>query len=303
MDAFLERLRTGPPLLLDGPTGTELERRGVDTSTPLWSSAAVRHRPDDVLAVHRAYAEAGAEVHTTVTFRADRLAFRRAGLGEAERRSTIRNAVRIAREGAAGGWVAGGVGPIGDCYAPEEVPPDDVLRREHALTASALVEAGVDLLLFETVNTGREACAAVEAASGLGVPVLVSFLVVRGARLLSGEPFAAALAQTVAAGADAVLVNCATLAATAEAVPVLRGAPLPWGAYPNGSAEAPRRGWTPGSDVGPADFAEEAADWLGAGASMIGGCCGTGPDHTLALRRLLDVRLRERPAPRAAGHE
>lgn len=288
-----ERIDTGPPVLLDGPTGTQLESRGVDTGGPIWSTRAVLERPDAVRAVHRDYVDAGAEVLTAVTFRADRRSFRRAGKSEEAWQEAVHAAVRLAREAADEApqpvWVAGSLAPLGDCYAPEEVPVQEVLVDEHGRFAEVLKDAGVDLILVETMNTVREAEAAARAARATGSRVWVSLIVQEGARLLSQEPLAPALAA-LRQEADVLLVNCASVPSVDQAIPVLRESGRPWGAYANGSLQGPRTGWSPEAEVGPKAYVDAARSWLDQGSRVLGSCCGTGPAHIRALRALLDGR-------------
>ena len=147
------RLVAGPPLLLDGALGTELERRGAPSALPLWSTHALLHRPALVQAIHREYVAAGAAVLTANTFRTQRRTLARAGLTEAAAALTAR-AVALARAAAAGAdpaadavLVAGSAPPLEDCYRPDLVPDDAALAREHAEHARNLAAAGADLVL------------------------------------------------------------------------------------------------------------------------------------------------------------
>jgi len=307
------RLAAGPPLLLDGALGTELERRGVDCTLPLWSAHALLGAPDLVRAIHREYAAAGAEVLTANTFRTQRRTLRHAGLGPRAAELTTR-AVSLAREAAdaaarAGAprriLVAGSVAPLEDCWHPERVPDDEALAREHAEHARHLAAAGADLLLVETMNTAREAAAAARAARATGLPTWVGFTCAPGARLLSGESLADALAALRPIAPQAVLVNCLAVADVPACLPVLAASGLPFGASPNlGPARgAPDRAGSEGPDAGgeaaggagpacgaeasPERFAEAVAAWRAAGARILGGCCGTGPAHVRALARRL----------------
>ena len=177
---FLKRLSTGRPLLLDGATGTELQRRGVDTGLPLWSARALIEAPEVLQAIHADYINAGADIITTNTFRTQRRTLERAGIGSRARELT-QLAVQIAREAAQSVdrkiFVAGSISPLEDCYAPERVPPDGDLWIEHAELARDLAQAGCDLLLVETMNTIREAVIAARCAAVTGLPVCVSFVV------------------------------------------------------------------------------------------------------------------------------
>ena len=130
MTDWLERLRAGPALLLDGATGTELERRGAKSALPLWSAHALLHDPALVGRIHADYVEAGAELLTANTFRTQRRTLERDGVGERAAALTAR-AVALARAAAAGGdrpvHVLGSAPPLEDCFRPDLVPDDDSL--------------------------------------------------------------------------------------------------------------------------------------------------------------------------------
>jgi S-methylmethionine-dependent homocysteine/selenocysteine methylase len=288
------QLNSGRLLILDGATGTELTRRGVDTRLPLWSAAALIQAPQVVRQIHLDYVRAGADLITANTFRTHRRSLARGGMGERARELT-HLAVMLARATVPQGrWLAGSISPLEDCYCPDLVPPDDELRREHAEMAGHLVEAGVDVLLVETMNTAREARIAAEAASATGLPVLVSF-VCSGAtgqpgapadteHLLSGERIADAVRTLDRAAPAAVLVNCVPAARIAGLLQTLRSATdLPIGAYGNVGHADEHVGWTLTNAVSPERYAAAALSWRAAGASIIGGCCGTTPAHIQAL--------------------
>jgi S-methylmethionine-dependent homocysteine/selenocysteine methylase len=286
----VERLAQGPVLLIDGATGTELERRGAPTRLPLWSARALVAAPELVERIHRDYAEAGAEVLTADTFRTQERALARDGLGPRAAELT-RLAVALARRAAAAApqvaWVAGSMPPLEDCYRPDLVPDAASLAREHALHARNLADAGVDLLLLETMNTAREAVAAVRAAGATGLPVWVSFVCDGGARLLSGEPLAEALAAVAPFAPALVGVNCAPPDAVAAALPSLARSGLPFGVYANLGAPDDAGGFARSRDCAPEQFAAHALGWVAAGASAVGGCCGTRPEHVRAIARAL----------------
>ena len=289
--SFAERLRSPAPLLLDGATGTELERRGVRTALPLWSAHALVEAPEIVERIHRDYAAAGAEALTANTFRTHRRSLAKGGIG-ARAGALTRSAVELARRAArdAGGrrvWVLGSAAPLEDCYRPDLVPGDAELSREHAEHAEALAAAGVDAILVETMNSVREAAAAARAGLATGLPVLVSFACDGEARLLSGEPLAAALDAVVPLGPQALLVNCLPPRCVAACLPVLARAGLPFGAYANLGAPNDATGFTRSDDCSAQDFAASAVAWRADGARIFGGCCGTGPEHVRALARCL----------------
>jgi S-methylmethionine-dependent homocysteine/selenocysteine methylase len=280
-----DRLRSAEPLLLDGATGTELERRGVATRLPLWSAAALDSHPETIVQIHADYVAAGVDVVTANTFRTQRRTLAHAGLGERAAELTQR-AVDLARRAAgASVWVFGSSPTLEDCYHPERVLEDAALVAEHAEHARHLADAGVDAVLVETMNTIREARAALRAASGVGLPALASFVCWEGARLLSGEPLADAVAAARDAGACAVGVNCLPPSNVEACVHVLAAGPLPFGVYPNLGEPEDNQGFRRSEDLSPDDFGRLAAAWAARGASVLGGCCGTTPAHLAAVVR------------------
>lgn len=300
----------GGPLLLDGATGTELERAGLPTGLPLWSTHALLEAPECVLAIHAAYLGAGAEIITANSFRTQRRTLARAGLGEADARLTrlavglARQAVE-AREGdvrppSPGGrepraWVAGSLPPLEDCYRPDLVPDDAALAREHGRQAELLGEAGVDLILVETMNSVREARAAAIAAARTGLPFAVSFVAWEGARLLSGEDLARAARTALELGAAAVGVNCLPPANLEAARRALSDGATPLLVSPNLGVPDPRTGFARDTSQTPDAFVVPLEPWLAGSARsraiarIVGGCCGTTPAHIAAL----SARLRE----------
>src|SRR5262245_8462886 len=199
---------SGPVILLSGACGTELERRGARTPLPLWSAAPLLTAPQLVREVHRDHVAAGAEVATADTFRTIRRTLARAGMDPRRARELTKTAVRLAREGVEDARraspaaaartvrVAGSVAPLEDCFRPDLVPDDATLRAEHGLRVGDLVAAGVDFALVETMNTVREAVAALGACRAAGLPAAVSFTCAargEGVAVLSGESLDAAV--------------------------------------------------------------------------------------------------------------
>ncbi len=281
--SMLQRLRTATPLVIDGALGTELERRGVATGLPLWSAHALLECPEVVSEIHREYSGAGAEVLTANTFRTQRRTLDNAGLG-ARAGELTQLAVDLARAASGdSGWVAGSVPPLEDCYRPDRVPPDAALRVEHAEHIGHLVRAGVDLLLIETMNSIREATIAVELAARSDLPVWASFVCDADARLLSGESLSDALGAVLLHEPQALLVNCLPPSAVPASLPVLAARGIPFGVYANLGEPNDDTGFSRSEEVGPREFARRNVEWLSTGATLLGGCCGTGPDHIAAL--------------------
>jgi len=290
--ALAGRLERGP-LVLDGATGTELERRGVRATLPLWSSHALLEAPQIVRSVHADYVQAGVDALTAATFRTQRRVLERAGVREAPELLTER-AVRLAREAAATAaprriFVLGSAPPLEDCYRPDLTPDAADLAREHAEHARNLVRAGVDAVLVETHPTLREAVAAARAAREAGAPVLVSFVCWHGARLLSGEALRDAIAALKPFQPLAVGVNCLPPSNVPACLPVLQETAR-FLIYANLGEPEGADGFRRSEDCSPERFATHAARWLAAGAGIVGGCCGTTPAHLAAVARLVAAR-------------
>ncbi|MEE1930146.1 homocysteine S-methyltransferase family protein [Streptomyces sp. TRM 70351] len=288
-----------PPVLLEGPKGTELQRLGRPVTRPWWTSEALLHDEgrEQLRAVHGAYREAGAALVTANTFRTNVRALRRAGADEELSRTLVRRAVDDARAAAGDGAsgtrrvpVAACVTTADDCYRPDLTPPDDVLAAEHGWLVDRLAEEKADLVLAETMNTAREAVVVTDLCRRAGLPVWVSFVCREGGRLLSGEDLGEAARAVAAAGAGAVLVNCVALADLDAALDALAAArPGPIGAYPNLEDRSGIEEWTPVNRYVPvACPPQEFADLMAGrieryGLDIVGGCCGTTPAHVAAL--------------------
>ena len=293
-----DRLRKGPPLLLDGATGTELNRRGVGTALPMWSAKALLEAPDILRAVHRDYVLAGAEIITANTFRTHRRSLTAAGYGDKANLLThkaielARGAIQDAVPGNRGQvQIAGSIAPLEDCYSPHLVPDSETLLAEHYEMATTLADAGADLLLVETMNTIREAAAAAEVAVATGLPVMASFVCGRDGRLLSGESISGAAGKLSSCGVDAILINCVAAPDLCVGLSMLAAATdLPIGGYGNVGYADEIHGWVNTNSVEPAAYAMHAERWMDMGARIIGSCCGTGPGHTEELRARIDAR-------------
>lgn len=292
---FSERLHAQQPLLLDAALGTELQRRGGNTRLPLWSAWALAESPDLVLAIHREEVEAGAEVLTANTFRTHRRTLEKADLGDRALELTTL-AVSLARQAAAETgrrvFVAGSLAPLEDCYRPDLVPEERQLEKEHSQQAEALAEAGADLILAETHNTVRELIAAMRAAKATGLPVVATMVTDGSGCLLSGEPIEEAAHALAPLSPSAVGINCVPAGRVAGELRRLAAAAsgTPLAAYGNLGLPADPLGWSFTEALTPNAYADHARDWLLTGARLVGGCCGTTPAYTAAVRSLLEQK-------------
>lgn len=262
--------------VIDGPMGTELNARGVSTRMPLWSASALEQAPQTVAQIHREYSLAGATVHTTNTFRT-----KRRNLEDDWQRMT-EVAIDLARQNVGDGLVAGSISPLEDCYQPDRSPTNCV--EEHREFAEFLASR-CDMLLCETFPHVGEAVVAVKAAKATGVQTWAALTAGPNADLLSPKQMADGARRVVQAGAAAVLVNCTPAVETLPFVVALEQANLgvPIGAYANAGSADDQIGWTTCPEPGADSYLQIAKRWVDAGATIIGGCCGTGPAHIAAL--------------------
>lgn len=296
LDEVLER----GVVVLDGGMSNALEDRGHDLSDDLWTARLLRDEPAEVVAVHRAFFEAGADVATTASYQASVPGLVRAGLSEQAAAELIASSVHRAREAAdevaaSTGrqlLVAASVGPYGAALADgsEYVGRYGVsaatLRDFHAPRLELLASAGPDLLAVETIPDLEEAEVLVPLLDELGVPAWFSYSVSDGATR-AGHPLRAA--YDVLAGSTAVRaagVNCsapADVLAAVQAAVSARGGPAV--AYPNRGEtwDATTNTW---AGQGSFDLAL-AATWVEAGARLVGGCCRVGPADIAQLATTL----------------
>ncbi|SLN16043.1 Homocysteine S-methyltransferase [Roseivivax jejudonensis] len=285
--------------LLDGGVGQEIvTRRGV-FDRPLWSTEAMRESPGLAQAVHADFFAAGATVAMANTYAIlpDRLA--PAGrLAEIDAlRAMAMSEARAARDAHGGGRVAATIGPFGASYRPDLVPPHDAAVAIYREVVAALAPQA-DLVVFETVASVAHARAALDALAAEGRRGWIAVTVDDddGTRLRSGEPVAA-LAQPLADGpADAALANCSAPEAMGPAIDALAASGLPVGAYANGfegitkdflSVSPTVDRLSRRRDMGPERYAAHAMDWVARGATIVGGCCETGPAHIAAIATAL----------------
>jgi S-methylmethionine-dependent homocysteine/selenocysteine methylase len=274
-------------LILDGAVGTELGKRGVDTRSRLFSAAALLDQDGRRIlrALHLEYLRAGANIITAATFRTNRSALEQAGQGAAfpELAQIAVAEALSARDEHGTGLVAGSMAPLGDCYRPQDRPPPEAAFTEHLEHARVLAMAGCDLLLVETIASGEEGIAAVEAASATGLPLCASAQLTPEGKLLDGSDPSEFFAAAVKAGAGAVLINCIPPDGVDAMLELVAGAGVPYGAYAHLGEMDPAVRWPPSAVLEPAAYAERAKRWVERGATLVGGCCGTTPAHIAAL--------------------
>jgi S-methylmethionine-dependent homocysteine/selenocysteine methylase len=292
---FRSRFDERGRLLIDGAMGTELDRRGVRTYLPLWSALGLIDHPEVVREIHGDYATAGADILITNTFRTTRRTLEKAGCPGDQAAELNALAVRVAREAAAeagsNALIAGSIAPLEDCYRPHKSPEPAIAYREHREQAEQLAAAGADFLMVETMPLIAEAEAATRAALETGLEVSVGFVLDDVGRLISGESLAEAVERISRMPISAILINCSPPRIIGPALAELQGlTALPFGGYANLGEMEEVVGWTIDESIDGPVYAAAARQWLDSAATLIGGCCGTRPEHITPLRGLLDER-------------
>ncbi len=282
--------------ILDGSMGQELARRGYGKSDGIWSAKALIESPDMVGAVHRDYIKGGAKVITTNTYSTIPSYLKKEGL-ERRYQELTASAGRIAREVAdefdQSVLVAGCLPPLDVSYRPDLVPSDEDSHPIYRNLVEAL-NPYVDLFLCETMSSAREGKNAVLAArkfANANQPVWVSWTLADNgdSGLRSGESILDAYQAVESFRPDAFLFNCTDPQAISHGlIELVELTDKPIGAYPN-SFHVPD-GWTLDNDIDVErrdmhihEFVDFADKWLDIGATIVGGCCGIGPEHINAL--------------------
>lgn len=285
MKQFLEAIREGGVIIFDGAMGTQLEDIGLHPG-PEWSVKS----PETIMEVHRSYVEAGADALIANTFGAIRLTLERSG--DADKVEEYNAAgIRICREAAGSAYVVGDISPTGQLLAPYGDYTEEQFHAEFAEQAKALTDAGADALIVETMSDLSEALVALKACKSVSsLPVIVSVAFDSGAlgpRTMMGNDVDTCVRELDAAGADVIGANCGGIAPEQMAEIIARMRELtdkPLIAQPNAGLPELVDGRAQFS-LPPEEFAAGAIKCVEAGAQIIGGCCGTTPDHIAALRR------------------
>ena len=314
---IVDRLKAGEVLLMDGGTGSELQRRGVDVlkgatdRLKAWSATSNIEDAEVVQQVHQDYLRVGADIIISNNFWTIPSAMDRIGLGDRWKDyagAAADNAIKARDAGNAEAYVAGGIAAP-TLHARAESDASDIeqmgaaaFREEYVGHAQLLADAGADVILAEYVGYIEDCVAAVDACAEAGSPV---FLGVRHLQPDGTMQFDESLVDLAGAlrghPVDAVLIMCSNPESASAGLPILRDAyDGPVGIYPNigynptgplaNRPQLTNQLPSAGPDIlqtglyPPTRLAELAGEWKEMGAQIIGGCCATGPEHIMAMR-------------------
>ena len=291
MKDFLTTMQTGAPLLLDGGMGSLMVQLGGSMKS---GENNLLH-PQVVEQAHRLYLEAGSNAIITNTFSLNAIYAGKQKWSAAETERSLRAAMEIALKAAGGEhYVLADLGPSGEMLAPFGTGDSEQYYQAYLLQAQQMAEYAIDAFIIETVIDINEALIILRACRDCApqIPVLLSMTfssLKRGGCTLMGNTAADIAAKAEANGAAAVGANCGDLTPEqyAQIVVSMRDAcSLPLLIQPN-AGKPQKVGQQTIYPLGPEEFAQQMQACYAAGACLLGGCCGTTPEHIAALERVL----------------
>ena len=281
-------------LLIDGGMGTELQERGVPMDEVAWSGAAVLSHPDVVREIHEDYIRAGARVIITNTFGSTRQMLGPAGLG-GKVEIVHREAVQLAKDARENSGqddiaIAGSISTEPPAFDRNAFLSADEELAAYREAAGLLAESGVDLIALEMIVDSEHASRALRAALETGLPVWLGVACKKRAdgKIVSHDcadlEFVTILDDLLPMRPSVVNVMHSEINAIPEAIAMVRERWAgPIGVYPE-SGYFTKPHWNFVDIIPPAALVQEARGWIASGVQLLGGCCGTGPEHIEALR-------------------
>jgi len=292
MNKFLERLNGGEILVADGATGSNLQKMGLKAGQA--PEDLIIDNPDILLELESMFVRAGSDIILTCTFGGTRMRMKDSKYQDRAPELNIRAAELACKAAAASGrtdvLVAGSMGPVGGLIKPYGPLEADEVKATFAEQAKALAEGGADLLVIETMFAFEETTAAFEGARSVtDLPIVVSFSYDRGTRSMMGVKPKDVMKRYSEMGANVIGANCGTTLENMEAIVTEYAKTVPnfpmW-AKPN--AGIPRMDIQTEQaiyDMGPEDMANFAKKYVALGAKIVGGCCGSTPEHIALIAK------------------
>ena len=295
-----QKIDTGEVVLLDGGIGTEILRHGYT-----WASHQLKNEPKLNLEIHKDYISAGAHVITTNTFQLSRRSFRNhfasyehmalQGVANLTDRvgELVNDSVQLADNarkalGRDDVLIAASITTLEWCFRPDKTPDIEKIYDEYLAELTEYSDAGTDIFLFETFNSTPEAVVAIRAAREVGKPGWIALVPYKDGNLLGGESMEQVVDALGPEEPDVLLLNCApphhVTAGIEKLAPLWKG---PLGVYAHvGKFNPPE--WHFTNEYPPDKYLSECKHWHDLGATVIGGCCGTTPEHIARISSSLE---------------
>jgi len=285
---FVEKLAAGEVLISDGATGTNLQRMGL----PLGAAGEVwvLENPEAIRTLAQGFMNAGADILLTCTFGGTRIRLKDSNLVD-EFVTVNQRAIEITREVVRGSdvLVGGSIGPTGQMLAPLGTLTAAEAEAEFAAQAKLMSEGGVDVIVIETLFDLNEAIAAVEGVRSVDqdIPLVCSFSFDRGTRTMMGVSPEDVAAKIGVLDVDLLGINCGrSLVENLEALKRLRQVTeKPIWFKPNAGLPEINDDGNPCYTISPEEMSDWVPQWIDAGAQIVGGCCGTSPEHLAEIAK------------------
>jgi S-methylmethionine-dependent homocysteine/selenocysteine methylase len=306
MTSLSERLNNNEIILLDGGVSTEIQKRGVPLHSNVWSGLTTKTHPDEVRQVHEDYIRAGSQVITANTYATARHVLESINLGHESKMINLKSVqlAQQARDNAADDevWIAGSMSSMPPLTASHEVAVGKHVEASYQELAECLANAGVDLIIAEMMRDIDNATMVIKAAVATGLPVWIGYSTmmaedgtdVRSLRWKSNDSttesldFATLVKALSPLGGQAAGIMHTQVNNIDPALEVLG---RHWSGPKLAYAETGRLlvpDWSFEEICSPQDYAKEIEGWINKhGVQIVGGCCGTGPEHIRALKSLL----------------
>ena len=278
--------------ILDGAIGSELIKRGEILPNHIWSADSNIKNPQLVYQIHRDYINAGANYITTNTFRTTPRSYKKIGLSESKSidmaKESLKKAVDIAKKASNNKTkLLGSIAPLEDCYQPKLFPGKDIARIEFKQIGEWLVNEDIDIFLLETMNNIDEIQTCLESISSFNLPVWTSFVLRDSKRLLSGALLKEAIDLVSKYDVDCLLLNCNPLDRTQDAINLVSKTwKKDWGIYPNLGIGEPSPDGIIRTIHSDKIFSNLIQNTINLGGTVLGGCCGSNPNHIKLISRL-----------------
>jgi S-methylmethionine-dependent homocysteine/selenocysteine methylase len=299
------KLNTENIIILDGGTGRELEAQGASIDPPLWSANAFYTDPDIVKKVHKSFIAAGAMVITANTYAITQYHLRNANKLKDQLKLldlAYEKAHQAVGETNSSVLIAASFPPLTESYRADLVLDDELLKQEYTLLIKQAVKHQVDILLGETLSRAKEARIITKIAQKAGIPLWLSFTVNEAGNLRSGENLRDVAKELLLNyGVEALLVNCSTMQNIHFSIDILQKLgqefTFQYGAYGNRYNEIRKdyklalKSTVINEDISPAQYTDAVKSWIDKGASIVGGCCGIGPEY---IKRMAQKLVPER---------
>ena len=279
------------PIIMDGAMGTELQNRGVQVPLPLWSANANIDYPQIVMDIHKDYINAGSNIITTNTFRSTEWTYKKAGYSKNKSfnfaKLSLYRAVECAQKTVTSKIkIVGSVSTIDDCYNPSLFPGKSIAEDTYGYTIEWLLDAGVDIVLFETMGNIEEIVYGLEIIKNFKIPVWLSIIMKDASHLLDGTPIKRACELISNYKLEYLMTNCNHVGTTINSIEnILKLWKNEWGVYPNLGKSDYQNDYF--SIITQYNFNRSIITLLDYEPNIIGLCCGSTPKHIIELKKII----------------